>query len=253
MAEDRVTRAAEAMQEGWRKGVEAAQDQFVQNLAAAQEQTRRATAAMGEQYRQNVAAMQGQAQAAMNLAQESIRQNTAAMQNEWGRAGEGLRPWMTEPFAAVQGAQEAMIEGTERLTRQGAQTATAAFDAAWETWMALFGTLAWSQEQTEATLRRLIDQGRVNREDGNRMLRELGEQARRNSQELSRMVQEGVRSGLQAMRAQDSFAAQTPATPAGSAVAAEQFEALSRKIDELNAKIEALNTAAKPAIVKATK
>jgi hypothetical protein len=252
MAQEQATNVAEAMQEQWRANIAAAQDQFVQNVATAQEQTQQVTVAMQDQLRQNVATAQGQAQQAVAAAQEQFRQNLATVQGEWQRIGGQTRQAWTEPFTAIQQTQEALFAGSERLSEQGVETATAAFEATWESWLALFGMVGWSQDQAEQGLRRLLEQGRTSRDEGTRLLRELGEQNRRNGQEFQRMLLEGVRAGQQALRFPETFGAMIPAAPASPAITPDQVEALSRKLDALEQKLDAL-TAARPTVAKATK
>ena len=205
-----------------REDIVTASDQVRQNTAAAGEQLRQTAGAANEQFRQNTAAVQDQVQQGVAFAQDQAQR-----------------------FAGqAQQAQGAVVDSTTRLSEQGGQIASTAFNNAWDSYLSVLGMFSWSQDQTEQVMRQMIEQGRVGRDEGLRLLRDLSEQARRNQGELQRLIQEGVRTSLQTWQAPVSAMTSLAqgAQGAGQAVTPEQLAELNRKVDELNRKLDALNT-----------
>ena len=209
-----------------REDIVTASDQVRQNTAAAGEQLRQTAGAANEQFRQNTAVVQEQVQQGLSFAQDQAQR----------LAGQ------------AQQAQGAVVDSTARLSEQGGQIASTAFNNAWDSYLTMLGMFSWSQDQTEQVMRQMIEQGRVGRDEGMRLLRDLSEQTRRNQGELQRLIQEGVRTSLQTWQAplgaMTSLAQGTQGQTqgAGQAVTPEQLAELNRKVDELNRKLDALNT-----------
>jgi polyhydroxyalkanoate synthesis regulator phasin len=210
-------------------------------------------------------------------ARQAGREATQATQETIERAGAQARQATRESLQAAQQTGQIVAQNTERLSEQGGRVASTAFDTGWDTWLATLGAVTWTQDQAERTLRQMMDQGRVSREEGGRLLRDLVEQAKRNQAELQRLIQESVRASLQvyqnpeammqamqpmatmtnaAMNPMAAMAAMMSATPTptagtstthgqGAAVSPAQFEELNRKVDELNHKLDALNLGGK--------
>ncbi len=209
-----------------REDIVTASDQVRQNTAAAGEQLRQTAGTANEQFRQNTAVVQEQVQQGLSFAQDQAQR-----------------------FAGqAQQAQGAVVDSTARLSEQGGQIASTAFNNAWDSYLTMLGMFSWSQDQTEQVMRQMIEQGRVGRDEGLRLLRDLSEQTRRNQGELQRLIQEGVRTSLQTWQAPLSgMTSLTQGTQgqtqgAGQAVTPEQLAELNRKVDELNRKLDALNT-----------
>ena len=220
-----------------REDIVTASDQVRQNTAAASEQLRQNTAAAGEQFRQTA-----------GTANEQFRQTTAAVQDQV-QQGVAFAQDQAQRFAGqAQQAQGAVVDSTVRLSEQGGQIASTAFNNAWDSYLTMLGMFSWSQDQTEQVMRQMIEQGRVGRDEGLRLLRDLSEQTRRNQGELQRLIQEGVRTSLQSWQAPLSAmtavaqGTQGQTQGAGQAVTPEQLAELHRKVDELNRKLDALNT-----------
>ena len=189
--------------------------------------------------------------------QNQVRQNVAAAQDQVERVTAQARQTTRESFQAAQQTQQEVAQNTERLTQQGGQVASTAFSNTWDSYLAMLGMFSWTQDQAEQTMRQLMDQGRVSREEGLRLLRDLSEQAKRNQGELQRMIQESVRASLQTFRFPDAalqpmMAMMTPPQPAAGvttpvpttpapSITPAQFEELNRKVDELNRKLDTLN------------
>jgi hypothetical protein len=243
----------ETMQAQARKNMEAAQDQLLKNTVTVQEQSRRTAATMQEQFQQaaatsqnlfqqNLALVQDQWRQGLSIMQEQTRQGAALMQDQSQRLAEQWRGGNVAPVEAAQQAQQAWLEGVERLTAQSAQVSNSAFAATWESWQTLFGVLNRNQEQSEQWLRQALEQNQVARESAARVLRDLGEQAQRTQREFQTALAESARTAVGAMQAPDQV---QPAI-----ASADKLDELHRKLDDLAAKVEAL-TAAKA--VPATK
>lgn len=268
MTQEQTRKATETVQAQVRKNVETAQDQVVKNAATAQAQTRQnletaqqqartvATAAQ-DQWRQNMTTLQDQVRQNLTTTQEQFRQNVALWQEQVQALGDQWRQTFADPYAATRQTREAMTEGTERLAAQGAEVATAAFNATWDTWQAAFGVATWGQEQAEQALRQVIEQSRIAREESARLFREAAEQARRSQAVAGRMVQDGLSATAQTFRFPDFALPAAPAATAPATASQTQLDELNRKIDELSRKLDALQVApangTTPTIVKATK
>lgn len=210
--------------------------------------------------------------------QDRVRETLAAGQDQLEQITAQARQATREGFTVAQQTGQAVAQGAERLSEQGGRVATTALDTGWDSWLALLGTVSWSQDQVERSLRQMMDQGRMSREEGTRLLRDLVEQAKRNQGELQRLIQESVRAGLQgfqtpetavqpwltmmqpaanpmaamfnpalnpmaAMMATMASQGQGQAPPSATGgVSAAQFDELNRKVDELTRKLDALTT-----------
>lgn len=187
----------------------------------------------------------------MSTQETQFQQNVAAAQDQVEKVSARARQATRQTVDAVRQGQETAARTTERLTQQGNQVASTAFDAAWESWMAALGMISWSQDQAEQVARQLMEQGRISREEGRRLLQELGTQAKRNQEELQRMIQESVRASLQSFQFPESFfqplltmMTPPPTTQDATAASRTQLDELNRKVDELSRKLDALNAKA---------
>ena len=179
--------------------------------------------------------MQDQWRQGLAIMQEQARQGTTLLQDQSQRLAEQWRGTNVAPAEAAPQAQQAWLEGVERLTAQSAQVSNSAFAATWESWQTLFGVLNRNQEQSEQWLRQALEQNQAARDAAARLLRDLGEQAQRTQREFQAALAESARTALAAMQA--------PAQPQAQAASAEALDELHRKIDDLAAKVEALATA----------
>jgi polyhydroxyalkanoate synthesis regulator phasin len=98
-------------------------------------------------------------------------------------------------------------------------------DAIVDNWINVFGQMCYAQDQGEKMLRSFLDLGHTTREESKELVTRLGAQIRKNQEEMQRFVQASVQMSLAAFR---------PAT-------ASQYEDLTRKVDELSRKIEAIS------------
>ena len=236
----------DTMQAQARKNIEAAQDQLLKNSATLQEQARRTSATMQEQlqqatgttqelFRQNLAFAQDQWRQGLGLMQEQARQGAAIWQEQSQQLAERWRGANVAPAESAQQAQEALLDGFERLNAQSTQVADNAFAATWESWQALFGLLSRNQEQAEQWLQQALAQQRVARDEATRQLRDLAEQTQRGQREFQQAVAASTRTALETMRAAEQ---PQPATADDDRIAE-----LHRKIDVLTAQVEALAAA----------
>ena len=212
-------------------------NQAREDIVTANDQVRQTTAAAGEQLRQTA-----------GVANEQFRQNTAVVQDQVQQGVAFAQDQAQRLAGQAQQAQGAVVDSTVRLSEQGGQIASTAFNNAWDSYLTMLGMFSWSQDQTEQVMRQMIEQGRVGRDEGMRLLRDLSEQARRNQGELQRLIQEGVRTSLQTWQAPLSAMTSLPqGTPGqtqgtGQAVTPEQLAELNRKVDELNRKLDQLGS-----------
>lgn len=245
----------DTMQAQARKNMEAAQDQLLKNSATLQEQARRTSATMQEQlqqatgttqelFRQNFAFAQDQWRQGLGIMQEQARQGAAIWQEQSQQLTERWRGANVAPVESAQQAQEALLDGVERLATQGAQVADNAFAATSESWQALFGLLSRNQEQAEQWLQEALAQQRIARDEATRQLRDLAEQTQRSQREFQQAVASSTRAALEAMRAAEQ---PQPATAND-----DQIAELHRKIDALTAQVEALAAAKIAPVTRAT-
>jgi hypothetical protein len=236
----------ETMQVQARKNMADAQDQLLKNTATIQEQGRRTAATVQEQFQQaaatsqnlfqqNLALVQDQWRQGLTIMQEQSHQGASLLQDQSQRLAEQWRGTNVAPAEAAQQAQQAWLEGVERLTAQSAQVSNSAFAATWESWQALFGVLNRNQEQSEQWLRQALEQNQAARDTAARLLRDLGEQAQRTQREFQSALAESARTAVAGM--------QMPADSQAQAPSAEALDELHRKIDDLAAKVEALTAA----------
>lgn len=89
-------------------------------------------------------------------------------------------------------------------------------------WQANLNTFAWSQEEAEKLLVKMIDQQKLTREDAKRVMEESLTQIKKNQDQLLKLIMEGVEASF------TTFGLPTQA----------QISELSKKIDELTRKLE---------------
>lgn len=96
-------------------------------------------------------------------------------------------------------AQQAQVEWAKmmfRLTEQNAQIMTSALSGLWDANMAAIKLCSFSQDQTERTITRALEQGRHTRDEGMALLNETADLARHNQAELFHLAQESLRTGF---------------------------------------------------------
>jgi hypothetical protein len=141
--------------------------QMTEDMAAAAEQVRKTAAAATEQARQTMSAAQEQWQSTLSQSQQ---------------------------------AQADLIETMAQLSEQNSKLVRAAFAGFWDASLSMLNMASWGQEQIDRSVRQLMDQGRISREEGLTLVREAGEQARKHQAELVRLAQDQLTATLHAAR-----------------------------------------------------
>ena len=127
-----------------------------------------------EQLRKTAETVTQQARQSMSTAQEQLKQS----------------------LTDAQQAQSDMARMLVRLNEQNGQIVTTTLASLWDASLSLLKLTTWQQEQTEYTVRQLLDRGAQVREEGAGILRDAAEQARQHQAELCRLAQESLRVGL---------------------------------------------------------
>ncbi|MCC6629142.1 MAG: hypothetical protein IT340_17270 [Chloroflexi bacterium] len=143
----------------------------------------------------------GQMTEDMAAAAEHVRK-TAAAATEQARQtmSEAQEQWHST-LTQSQQAQTDLSEAVAQLSEQNSKLVRAAFGGFWDASLSMLNMASWSQEQIDRSVRQLMDQGRISREEGLALVREAGEQARTQQAELVRLAQEQLAAALQAARA----------------------------------------------------
>lgn len=100
-----------------------------------------------------------------------------------------------------------------------------------ETWLQSFGTLCWAQEQGDKIVRTWLDQGKITRDESQKMMAKMVEQTKANQEAMQRFIQSAVHMSLESFRLPQMGQVDQLTT---------KIEELNKKIEELNRKVEAL-------------
>lgn len=100
-----------------------------------------------------------------------------------------------------------------------------------ETWMQSFGTLCWAQEQGDRMVRNWLDQGKITRDESQKIMAKLTEQTKANQEAMQRFIQTSVHMSLESFRLPKMGQVDELTT---------KIEELNKKIEELNKKVESL-------------
>jgi polyhydroxyalkanoate synthesis regulator phasin len=115
------------------------------------------------------------------------------------------------------------VNNSETLARSFS-LAEGSVEKLWDMWLMSLGSLSWSQEQMENTVRKYLDERKVAREDATKLIEQLTTQTKNNQQHFQKMVQDAVINAFENINI-PTF---------------NYIDDLSKKIDDLSKKVQQL-------------